>query len=319
MKKAILVLLWGVVLAAGIGAVAWFVLQGSGVEEALARKGAKAEKAAKGEQGVKGEGKKPVADVVVTDKNGKAGKMKTKSADFDRFFVTEGMTAAERKGVLEMRKALDEENFEKVRAFGGTLGKSGNPEVRLAYVEAIGYFGEEAMAELTAFMGDRNEEVAGEATDAWQTALTSIEDEKLKLVMAEEAMKILRNPIALDMLGGELTSIDDDVKMFEALIRVINEGNPDAAAKAKELYKDETDEEWAGVEAAEAWLQKKRAEENGEDEDDAEDVEESGGGEDSEAETPGAGDAAEAEDTDAAGEAVQGDDAQEEEAQGDEE
>lgn len=183
--------------------------------------------------------------------------------DPDKFFVDAKMTAEEKNAVLSMRDALDEDDFESVVKYGRQIARSSNPEVREAYIEALGWFGEKAMAELTPFMGDPDESVADAATLAWQEALGEIEDEKLKVVMAEEAMKLVTNKIALDMLGSELTALDDDVQMFEAIIRVIEEGNSFAAAKAREIYHDETGEEWTDIDAAEAWLQRKRMEDAG--------------------------------------------------------
>lgn len=153
----------------------------------------------------------------------------------------------------EIQSALEEDDFKALLTLLPRARESNNAEVRLDLVEALGWFGKEAMLELLPMMADPDESVAEAAVDNWKFALSDIEDEKEKSVNVEMVMKGLRNKDALESVVMELDDCDDVVEI-QALVNVIESGNPIAAEVAREHYEFITDEKYIDLETANRWL-----------------------------------------------------------------
>lgn len=164
------------------------------------------------------------------------------------------MKPGDRKIAESVQNALDANDFEGVRKFVSRAMASSDPALREHMVEALGWFGAEALPELTGFLADTNEDVANLAADRWQESLVMIDEGDVRVSTAETALKTISNAAVLEQVVGEITGQDDDIKVLESLIAVIDSGNPAGVKVAKDAYETLTGEEWTDIDAAEAWL-----------------------------------------------------------------
>ena len=156
----------------------------------------------------------------------------------------------------QAREAIDNDDLESARALAAEAAASKNDELREMAVEALSWFGKDAMVELMQFMADANEEVAGAAKDGWMSGLQEIDDEGEKAGVIEATMKCVKDGEMLEDIANELIGMDD-LAAIQVLADIIEEGGNDAAVKAaKETYNSITEENWSNVDAAETWLQK---------------------------------------------------------------
>lgn len=193
------------------------------------------------------------------EKNSDGKKIKGKRR---RAFATHGaiddlfpnLEGADKVYANAIQDALDDDDEKGILELAELVKKCENPEVREHLVDALCWIGEDAMPELTELMSDKNPDVAEAATEAWQHSLFDMDFGEKRYAVAETAMKYIKDPDVLEMLSGELSAIDDDLRAVEAMASVIMEGNPVAAAKAREAYEELTDEKWNGLDSAENWL-----------------------------------------------------------------
>ena len=164
------------------------------------------------------------------------------------------LSADDRKIVLSVQDALDEDNFSAVASAAQHALKSTNPAVREAAIEALGWFGPQALPDLTPLMADPDDDVANTAISQWELAMSDIEDDDLRLSIAEATMKTLDSVEALTSIVSEITSRDDDLEILESLVSIIESGNEAGARVAREEYEQLTGEEWTDIDAANRWL-----------------------------------------------------------------
>ena len=197
----------------------------------------------------------------VTNKTGRIAKIVAGGrlgAGGDDVFRDENGKAYPEKEQALMRQALaviENDDLDGARALAEKAVDSDNAELRAMVVDALSWFGQSALAELTGYMSDADEGVAGEARSCWMRALQEIEDDGLKAGVVELALNELKNREILDDVVNELVGIDE-LAAVQVLANVIVDGeNSKAVPAAKEAYNSITGEDWSGVDAAEAWLQ----------------------------------------------------------------
>ena len=180
------------------------------------------------------------------------------------------LSPADKRLAEKVQSALDEENLEAVIAASEQAMKSENPEVRQHTVEALGWFGPEALPELTGAMADPDPDVSQAAENAWEVGLADVEDPASKIEIAAATMATLANPEHLITIGGQFTGavaeyvdMEEDeavaaarrLTVIQLLADIIDGEVPKACSDgAKEAYEDVTGEEWAGIDAAEVYL-----------------------------------------------------------------
>ena len=151
--------------------------------------------------------------------------------------------------------AIEKDDLEVARSLAESALASSNAELRAAVVDALGWFGEDAMAELTPFMSDRDPEVAEAAVSHWKDALQEIDEDGMKAGVVEMSLKALADKELLEDVADELIGIDE-LAAIQVIANVIEDGGSAAASAAvQEVYDNITGEKWSGVDAAEAWLQ----------------------------------------------------------------
>ena len=203
---------------------------------------------------------KRIADVKATRGRPK-GERAERPVAADASEADSSMTAAEQKLCDAIQDALDVENFDAIRALVDEAAKSGSPEVRLRAVEALNWFGQNALPELTLFMADADDDVREAACDAWRSGVSQIEDKKLRGSATLSAMQVVRSRGQLDFMVMELNDLSnsDQIRILETLIGGDNKA---AADVAREHYEFVTGDAYEGAESAQKWLQ-----ENPDDED----------------------------------------------------
>lgn len=195
------------------------------------------------------------------------GKRKA-SRSFEPLFAN--LPEKERRLCESIQAALDNEDFAGVLERTKAALSSELPEVRQQAVEALGWFGEKALPELTSLMGDRDETVARTAMDAWELGLADVEKAADRVSIAKLALTTITDPDALAMIGGQFSSAasdfvdaaDDDktamkrrVEVLQTVVDMIEDDKHPARSKtAGEIYEEITGHAWAGIEEAERYL-----------------------------------------------------------------
>lgn len=195
-----------------------------------------------------------------------------KSAKRPRRMVTRSvasMSDADRKLYDAVQSALDDEDFAAVRVAAAEAYRSANAEVRQQAVDALGWFGEKALPELTPMMADADDDVAQSACDAWESGLSEMESAADRVKVARMALTVISNPDALTMIGSQFSNaatelIDgaDDKSADEYRVQVLqgvvdimgDESNLNRARAAREIYESVTGHEWISIDEAEKYL-----------------------------------------------------------------
>ena len=163
-------------------------------------------------------------------------------------------TPAEKALAERIEKALDDEDFALAASCADEAQKCGVVEIRQSMVDTLGWFGEKALPELTPFLADADEDVRQSAMNEWTTALSSIEDDGVKIKTVELAMGVLKDEDALEEIAGEFIGVDEKLAV-ESLARIIcGGGSKEGVDKAKETYEIVTGDEWTDAAGAERWI-----------------------------------------------------------------
>ena len=180
---------------------------------------------------------------------------------------------ADRKTAVSLQVALDDDDFSAVKAAAKEAVRSSDPELRKQAVDALAWFGDKALPELTALLADPDGEVAAAALDAASIALSDMGDAEVQFGTAASYMEVLAsNSDALDAFATSLSSSassicepedDEDAAavakaasnrklVVETLTRMIASGGK-LAAEAKETYSFVTGNDWCGSTEAKRW------------------------------------------------------------------
>ena len=183
--------------------------------------------------------------------------------DDDASAAEAGLSAADRRLLGDIQSALDDERIADVRRLAAAAQANPSAEVRQRAVEALGWFGEQALGDLTPFLADADGDVRDAAMGAVEQALAQVEDEGEKVAYAESVMSVRGACTAdgLEMLAGQLRGVADEPAAVAAAVRVIESGaNPPAAAAMRDVYEFLTGEAYTTPEAAARWQAERAAE-----------------------------------------------------------
>ena len=171
----------------------------------------------------------------------------------------------------DIQNALDADNYSGVLHSVDRAMRSDNPEVRSLLVDALGWFGSEALPELTELMADADPDVAESAQEQWSIALAEVEDPGRRMEIGMVVMGTLTDADMLEQISGEVSNSaleyidgeDDPVRQDEKRLEVVQslldimDGDRKACAEAAaETYEDITGYPWRGVDEAERYLNK---------------------------------------------------------------
>lgn len=165
----------------------------------------------------------------------------------------ESLSPRDRACVEAIQAALDDNDYAKLLPAVTAAAKSASSDVRAQAVEALRWFGKKALAELTMFMADSDDDVRTSACDAWTSALFEVEDPALKGKLVESAMEILTDADQLESMIMEINDLPE-AQQVDILTRLIEGSNKAAADAAREHYEFVTGEPYESRDAAQKWL-----------------------------------------------------------------
>lgn len=194
-------------------------------------------------------------------------------AAFRRASVVDNYSPADRKLADAVQSALDDDNFERTRKAVAKAMESENPDVRQEAVNALGWFGDKALVELTRAMADKNADVAELARSHVENTLMGMEDDDRAVVLAGEYVNLFaEDEEAVTMFAGVLSAAGtritdpDDASSAEDVAKakgnragivdivdeMIGKGGK-LAEKGRELYEEIVGEEWTDRATADKW------------------------------------------------------------------
>ncbi|MCQ2389791.1 MAG: HEAT repeat domain-containing protein [Kiritimatiellae bacterium] len=191
--------------------------------------------------------------VEIRDTSIKVNTLRREKRKVDRSQIPDEVSPQDRRLFDEVDKALNAEDFTTVQELAKLMGNSTNEIVRLRAIEALGWFNEEALPELTPFLVDQDENVRDAAQDLWLSALGQVEDERVKATIIEATMGVIKDRDMLEDIAFNLNELST-FTAIESVVALINSENPDVVDVALESYSFLTGEEYTTFEAAQAWV-----------------------------------------------------------------
>lgn len=203
--------------------------------------------------------RKPRAFEVMTNKKGKrikvaSGRMAAPSDDVYRDDDGKPYPPADQRLLRQADRAIENDDVNAARELAAVAQGSSNPAVRESAVDALAWFGEKALVELTPFLSDANGEIAEKAKDAWTQGLAEIEKDSVKATVIEVALSGLKDKDMIEDVANELVGLDE-VCAIQTIYNLSESASGATAAALREAYETITEEKWTGAEAAEKWLQ----------------------------------------------------------------
>ena len=179
------------------------------------------------------------------------------------------LSAGDRKLCESVQEAMDANDCSKTIELCTALMASSDPAARSHAVDALGWFGMEALPELTTLMGDPDEDVAQSAINAWESGILEIDDPAVRLKISNMALNALFSKDALQSIGAQFSvaateyiDAEEDeaaacnrrIKVIQAVVDMIESPKNQLAGVGRELYEEITGHEWRGIEEAERYL-----------------------------------------------------------------
>ena len=182
------------------------------------------------------------------------------------------LNAEQRKLIQAIRDALDAEDKKQVLKLVQRLQTSeewpdGIPKsIKMAAIEALGWFGASCLPELAGFLADKDEEVVEAAVEKYEEALEDpdLSDRERSLILIQAA-KVINDSDAMDAMLSELDDMRNSVAV-ETLKVLMASANETTKSLLPDAIESVTGEENIDTpEKLDAWLK-----ENPDDEDDEE-------------------------------------------------
>lgn len=177
-------------------------------------------------------------------------------ADFDGIYRDDEGVAfpkADQEICRKLEDAFEKEDLEELSALSEVAVNSKTKEVRENMLRSLSWFGSRSLVEMTPFLSDPDPEIAEMAHEEWLDAIQEIEEDSVRAQVIEMALLTLADQEMLADVAGELVGMDDLVAI-QTIVNVLDAGGA-SVPHVKSTYEDITGDEWAGIDAAEAWLQ----------------------------------------------------------------
>lgn len=153
------------------------------------------------------------------------------------------LTEDQRRMIEEIRAALAADNFRALMRLVRQMQASnewpdGIPKaVKLAAVDALGWFGGNCLPELVGFLADADSEVTEAASEAWEDAIMDYDSDKdISKYVVKLACKVVTNA---DSMESILSTINDDTMRpsvgVDTIKYVLANGNETAKAQLQEV------------------------------------------------------------------------------------
>ena len=250
-----------VVVALALGAASmWAFMSGSGPDEKAPDKTLVSRKV---------KAKKPAA---------KAGSLRKKSASATKVAISnqkrlkpsfalgddeeKKLTDEQRRIIEEIRAALAADDFKTLMRLVREMQASkewpdGIPKaVKLAAVDALGWFGGNCLPELVGFLADADRDVISATVDAWEDAIAECEGDKEVAEQVKFASKVVTDSDSMDSILSEISNMRHSVAIG-TMKEVLASGNETAKAQIQDIIDDFTGEKGLSTEKQlDEWLEK---------------------------------------------------------------
>lgn len=140
------------------------------------------------------------------------------------------LNVEQRKTIAAIRAALDNSDRKEVLRLVQKLQKSeewpdGIPKsIKMAAIEALGWFGSSCLPELAGFLADADEEVVAAAIERYEEMLSDIDlSDRERSSILIQASKVIQDSEAMDMMLSELNNMRPSVAI-ETIKRLMAEG-----------------------------------------------------------------------------------------------
>lgn len=177
----------------------------------------------------------------------------------------ENLTELQRSVLQEIQAALDADDLKALRkalkkftastSKGGLGGYAMVPKpIRSAAVQALGWFGKDALVDLVDFMADVDEEISSDAFDQFEQAIQDcMLGDRERAEMVKMMSKALNDPDHIDVLISTLTDMRNSVKGDTAAF-ILTEGSPQSQAAMLDMMSFYFDDEVQTVDGIKKWL-----------------------------------------------------------------
>lgn len=171
------------------------------------------------------------------------------------------LTEIQRRRLAELQAALDKEELAAVRRTvaemrkdaGGDWASVARP-LREQALEALGWFGKAAYADLVGAIGDPDRELREEAYDLLEQVFAEVETDVEKAEILVALMAVAENPDRIETALNELDSMRNSVKVG-TIRRILSTGTPRARQLMLNSLSEYTGDEVTGSERLDKWLQ----------------------------------------------------------------
>ena len=128
-----------------------------------------------------------------------------------------------------------------------------DPAVRMQLVDALGWYGEKALPELTEFLADHDEDVAERAATLWSASIDDVTNVAFRVKLIETGLQTVFNDNVIETLASSLESTDERLAIA-SLCRLSMTGTGKSQPRLRKVYEFITGEKWSGAAEARAWL-----------------------------------------------------------------
>lgn len=155
------------------------------------------------------------------------------------------LTDEQRRVIEEIRAALAADDFKTLMRLVRRMQASeewpdGIPKaVKLAAVDALGWFGGNCLPELVGFLADADRDVISATVDAWEDAIAECEADYEVAEQVKFACKVVNNSESMDSILSEISNMRRSVGIG-TIKEVLASGNDVAKSQIQEIIDDFT-------------------------------------------------------------------------------
>ena len=252
-----------VVLIVGVFAAVW--TSGDGVDDrASSRKSRKVRASSVVRTGAKS---KKVTEISLDERDGKRS-VRIVESDIERPNVADEdddeakLTQKQRAALKELQAALDEDDIKAVRrALDKMIAKTssngsleGLPTVMRAHaLEALGWFGKSAVADIVPFLADSDSSISKDAFDKFQMAIDECDDDGEKSLIVKTMMQVITDGEQIDTMLNNLNDMRNSVKA-ETITSILTDGTDKAKQVMMEQLGEYTEDDVSTIDDLKRWI-----------------------------------------------------------------
>ena len=158
------------------------------------------------------------------------------------------LTPQQRAALKELQSALDDDDLKAVRR---ALEKM--IAMRTRALEALGWFGKDAVNDLVPFLADSNVEVSNDAFEKFQLAISECDDDVEKSVIVKTMMRAISDAEQIDTMLNNLNDMRNSVRA-ETIASILTDGTDNARRIMMEQLGEYTDSDVETVDDLERWV-----------------------------------------------------------------